>query len=143
MSARIVGNVSMTFVAPDVLRMDWKSSFGEAEADALLAYTAELRKRADVPHLFLLIDVRQASGIDSRARKKISELTKARPYVASAVIGASFPIRVAIELIVNAARLLVKDSAETRFVDDEAAANAWFVEVRQQIASGALVPAPV
>jgi hypothetical protein len=130
MSVLTIGNIAMSFVSPDVLQMKWKASFGEAEADGLLAYTHELKARPDVKHLLLCIDVREAGSIDARARKKISELTKEKPYLASAIIGASFPIRVAVELIVNAARLLVKDSAETRFFDDDASANAWLAEVR-------------
>jgi len=134
MSARTIGDVTLDFVSPDVLEVRWKGSFGAAEADALFAFTEELRKRPDNKHLFLYIDVHAASGIDSRARKRISDLTKARPYTASAVVGASFPIRVAIELIVNAARLLVKDATETRFFDTDAEARAWLDEVRGRMA---------
>ena len=133
MSARTVGNIAMRFDAPDVLHMKWQGSFGEAEADALLAYTRELKAQADVKHVMLYIDVREAGSIDARARKKISELTKEKPFLASAIVGASFPIRVAVELIVNAARLLVKDSAETRFFDDDASALAWLAEVRASV----------
>jgi hypothetical protein len=130
MSVRTIGNIAMSFVAPDVLHMSWRGSFGEAEADGLLAYTRELKAKPDVKHVLLYIDVREAGSIDARARKKISELTKEKPYLASAIVGASFPIRVAVELIVNAAKLLVKDSAETRFFEDEASANAWLAEMR-------------
>lgn len=130
MSERTIGNIAMSFVEPDVLHMKWRASFGEAEADALLAYTHELKAQHATKPLMLYIDVREAGSIDARARKKISELTKEKPYAASVVVGASFTIRVAVELIVNAARLLVKDSAPTRFFDDETSAHAWLAEMR-------------
>lgn len=130
---KTVGDVTLDFVQPDVLSMRWKGSFGVAEADALLAYTDELRAR--VPRLFFLIEVEGATGIEASSRKKIAALTKARPYAGSAVVGASFPIRVAVELIINAAKLVNTDQTETRFFSTLAEANAWIDEVRKASAA--------
>ena len=130
MSTKTVGGVTLGFVEPDVLSMRWTGSFGVAEADALLADTDEVRAR--VPRLFFVIDVQGATGIEASSRKKIAALTKARPYAASAVVGASFPIRVAVELIVNAAKLVNTDQTETRFFATIAEANAWIDELRKQ-----------
>jgi hypothetical protein len=133
MSTKTVGNVTLAFVEPDVLSMTWKGSFGVAEADALLAYTDEVK--AKVSRLFFVIEVHQATGIDASSRKKIAALTKARPYAASAVVGASFPIKVAVELIINAAKLVNSDQTETRFFSTLAEANAWIDEVRKAAAA--------
>ena len=129
MQSETVGNVTLSFEEPDVLHMTWRKSFGEREVDALLAFTAALRARPDT-RLVLYIDVREATGIDARSRKKIVELTKAKAFFASAIVGARVPIRVAVEAIVQAARTMSRTITPTRFFDDDESARTWLAEVR-------------
>jgi hypothetical protein len=131
MSTKVVGNIKLDFVAPDVVRASWTDSFGPTEADALMDFTRATKTERGLTTVVMLVDVRSASGIAASARKKIAEMAKARPWLATAVVGAAFPIKVAIELIVNATKLIQQETSPTKFFDDEPSALAWLAEQRK------------
>ena len=132
MSARTVGNVTFDFIEPDILKYTWKGSTGEAEVIALQEYAEEMI-RAHGPTQFLLIDVREAGAIHPSARKRIGHLSKAQLWQATVIYGASFPVRVTIELIINAAKIVQPNATDTAFVADEPAALAWLAGQRAKL----------
>lgn len=63
---------------------------------------------------FILVDLRELSGITSEARRSVGEWRKAdgAPATAAALFGASFAVRVLVTLMQNAVRLLQRAPLE-------------------------------
>lgn len=118
-----------SLVPPDILRLEYSGQI-EAEAiEALRTVTDELRA-SHGDYLMLLVDLRNATSMSHAARKKMVEVSRGSPWAASAMVGASFKLRVVAELITKAVGLIMRVEAKSQFFDTEEQAMTWLGERR-------------
>lgn len=115
---------------PDLL---WLEFHGGISADQVIEYV-EIRAGLleGQPRILTLLDVRDMTDLPADARAAIARLRDPRPQ-ASAVIGASFRMRVIAELVVKAAYLFTGKMIQLGFFEEVEEGHAWLVEMRGKI----------
>lgn len=127
--------MALDTVRPNVIRVHWSGQLTIEDLDLIRDYTSELRAEiGDDTPIFAFIELGEGLGIPKSVRKALMNLGREQPFCRTAVVGAPFQAKVMLELIFNAIRLLVKDAAETRFVDTVDEALDW-LDHEQALAS--------
>lgn len=126
---RRVGGAVFSFVQPDVLRLEWSSQLEPEAVEAMRSITDELRARHG-GSVMLLVDLRNANTVTPAARKKLVEVSRDSPWAATAMVGASFKMRVLAELISKAVQLIMPGRAKSEFFDTEEQAMTWLGQQR-------------
>lgn len=126
---RRAGGAVFSFVAPDILRMEWSGKLEEDAIAALGDLSTELKaSHGDLQ--MLLVHVHAAESISPAARKRVVDLSRADRWAATAIVGANFKIRVLIDLMYKAVRLVVSSASPMQFCDSDEQAMAWLAEQR-------------
>ncbi|HMY20967.1 MAG TPA: STAS/SEC14 domain-containing protein [Polyangium sp.] len=88
------------------------------------------------PHVFVLYDGQQGTGIDPDGRKSVPK--EQREFVADlrVVYGLSFATRVILNMLVRTQKALFNRDLHTYIFDDEQSARAFFEEESRRIRSG-------
>ena len=105
--------VELQFVGPASL--EESVAFHEVLAEVL----------AERGRCYVLIDLGNLSGMDSRARRYISEWNRVHRITAGAAYGASFTGRVLITLLLNAIRLMNANPPDIHIARTEPEARRW------------------
>lgn len=114
--------------AGDVVSVYWD---GPASLDELSAIQRVYEKRMTVhPRLFSVFQVNRAHPPPPEVRRQMAHWRRTHKVAGSAIVGASLPIRAIATLYLRAAALLGLKTWPVRFVDSEAAAQAFFDELR-------------
>lgn len=119
---------------PDVLIGHYIGEVTEADIRRMLAVQKEFS--ANRTHLFLVIDLHRVTNLTSEARRAASAEPPdpSVPTHGTAVVGASFHLRVMMTMFFRAAKLLGRVSDfPVRFFDDMAPARRWFDERRREL----------
>lgn len=108
---------------------------GDISEDVLLSKMRELRVYTEgKPYVLAINDLTKMRSITAAARNLAVEEGKHLPLRGTAIVGASFQLRVLATLANKALSLLSKKGDyETRFFDTEAEARAWINERRRAL----------
>jgi len=107
---------------------------GVLDGDDLRAMRGAQRQwMADKDHILGLVDVSEMEGATADARKESMRPDGGTSHRALAYFGSRFSVRVAVELLLRALRLLRATPYPMRFCEDEASARAWLEEQRPEL----------
>src|SRR5690242_6927404 len=101
------------FEEPSTVHMKFAGFFMAAHIEAVIDEVVELRRVK--PIRLQLADVSRLDGIDSRGRKAAAMRLDDMRFEASALYGASVPVRAAVNLILGAANLLGRLDVPAKF----------------------------
>lgn len=128
-----IGLHTIDFVPPDLIRLTVIGDISTAESMDILAYVK--RHTAFRPYLLILCDVSRAGDVPPSVRKHwVTEATKL-PICGSAMLGASFQIRVLVRMFESVARLFNAQGNPRCFAKTEEEALAWIEERRRTLAT--------
>jgi hypothetical protein len=82
--------------------------------------------------LFVLCDLRDVGSISAEARGMVKQRAGAQPVYWTAYVVRHFHVRVMLDLLVRAGRVLHDDPIVHRFFDAPEQARAWLAEMRRQ-----------
>jgi hypothetical protein len=117
---------------PDTFVIRMKGTFTRGDVAAL--FPAVKRFAAARPWFVSLVDVRELDGMTSEGRQTGIQESVLPNLRGTAVIGASFPVRMLFSLGHTASNLLSRRrSSPIRFFADEAAARAWLDARRREL----------
>jgi|GEM_PF-5394413 len=118
---------------PDIFVTHWR---GEITAGDMLAMYDELEKFASLqPHVYSLTIVRDVTVFGAEARKVTAIDPRNRYFVAMAVVGASFHLRVLSTMLMKATALIGRSRVTpAAFYDTEDEGRAWLAVKRQEFA---------
>lgn len=130
MEALTVEGMTMKAVDRSLVRVTWE---GQATATSVagLRDFANRHRELGGASIGSILDATGATGVERSARKILNEFGKDKPWDYLAVFGVSFEIRVLVEMIIKALRLLQIDTAQIEIFDTEAEAVAW-IDARLQ-----------
>ena len=112
----------------DIVSVYWD---GPASLDEVTAIQRVYEQRLLAhPCLFSVFQVTRAHPPPPEVRRHMAHWRRTHKVAASAVVGASLPIRAIATLYLRAAALLGLKTWPVRFVDSEAEAQAFFDELR-------------
>ncbi|UQA60360.1 STAS/SEC14 domain-containing protein [Polyangium aurulentum] len=94
---------------------------------------AQAKWMADKDHIVGLVDVTEMEGSTSDARKESMRPDGGTQHRALAYFGSRFAVRVAVELLLRALRIVRASPYPMRFCEDEASARAWLEEQRPEL----------
>jgi hypothetical protein len=132
MSETKIGSHVIRFEPPDLF---WIAADGDVSEQDMNAITAHLLEAsAGMSNVLVLADLSRIGDIERDGRKR-AHRAKRPDYRAVALYGANFAARIAITLVLGAARLLGKWNAQSpaRFFATEAQARAWLSERRREL----------
>lgn len=129
-----VGQHEFKFIEPDQVHFVLRGVFEEAHAEPYLDFIFSHGERCG-GLLCSVYDLTNFTRIDARARTRIvTDVKRAYPYRALAVIGASFSMRTVVGMILTAGRRLAPNyfTFQHKFVSTIGEANTWFDELRRK-----------
>jgi len=133
----------MRFEPPDIVVARWGRTLTRDEEMRVVAFLRDAGTQ--LGGLFTLSNLSASHASTSMSRSlELNRQIPVHAIRATAIIGASFQMRVFTEALVRAARLLRLEMANTpyRFVPDEDTARAWFDELRRASRPPAGSPRP-
>jgi hypothetical protein len=113
----------------DLVLASFAGHFSAEEAAAALREVK--RRAADLDRVFLIVDMAGVTGVDPNARRAAAEEMTDFPLAGTAIIGASFQLKIVIHFIAGVGRLLHRQNRPYTFSADEAEARAWIDRVRR------------
>ena len=125
--------LTMEITGPGSTRLTWKGNAGEASLKAMREFGAKVREEVG-PNAFVkaLVDAREATGLDRKARKEMTELGREKPWDRMAFVGVRFEVKVMVELVIRALQVLRIKTAEVAFLDTEEEAVEWLDRPRAE-----------
>lgn len=118
-----IGNHEISLEDEHLVTVRIVGDLSEREAQALCEALASLTQ--GLRGVLFLIDVRRGGELDARARRRILEGLSPIPSGGTAFVGASFRLRLVLQMIGHAARLLLGRNNPVVYVDTEEQARAW------------------
>jgi hypothetical protein len=128
-----IGNHRVRFEPPDLYYVAFRGKFTLEEAQELVRLSLETSERAGP--LLVSVDVAGFQSSGPRIREVFAKGAQhGDRFRALAVWGAPFPVRIAIVMVLRAARTLKKDAFKfpMEFVTTEEEAQRWLIERRMQ-----------
>jgi hypothetical protein len=122
-----IGAHELRYEEPDTMILRWRGPMNPEDVLEIGRIARDLRADG-VQSCGIVIDARQEGGISAAARKVILDIVKGKYWHATVYFGASFKVRVMIDLISNASRLVIKDSPPLAVVGTEEQARAWLLD---------------
>ena len=114
----------------DILYFEIHGTFGLEDTQVM--YTLGEAVEREHGYVLTLFDARDIAGMTPAARKYVGERARIRMAAgASAIVGASFPIRALVTLVQNASALIGRPGPPTRFVATLEEAVQWLVTQRR------------
>lgn len=120
-----------------VLVMEFRGKILPGEMRAL-AREADTRLLADGVR-FVLCDIGEVTEFNQESRYELRDRPRKLPPHFVAYVGTPGPVRVVLDLIIRATGLITGAKIGHRFFDTQAAARAWFAELRARAAPRASV----
>ena len=130
---RVIGDCVLERIEEDVLLFRWVGTNDVDETTAVMNWMTELMNECG--RAFLLVDMTEASGTTTKARRHMVGYAKDQPFSGFAFFGASFQLRVVVNLIVNALNLVRKTPQPITFSDTREGAMEWIVGERAKLAA--------
>lgn len=128
-----IGKHTIKFEEPDTFMIILEGDLNAKEVIDLYAVLAEFREK-NGRSASLLVDAKRMSSMTSEARKAtVTEIKKDKKFhenYYTAVFGASFQIRVLINLLLNAVSIVTGQPNNAKFFKTEEEARAWLQECR-------------
>jgi hypothetical protein len=118
-------------ITDDTIRFKWIGTVDVDEASTVMRWCTEVME--DVGRVFLLVDMTEADGVTTAGRRHMTNYAKERPISGFSLFGASFQLRVVVNLVINALNLLRKVPQPVSFADDEPGALAWIEDQRARL----------
>ena len=118
---------------PDIFVTHWR---GEITAGDMLAMYDELEKFASLqPHVYSLTIAMDVTALGAEARKLTATDPRTQYFVAMAVVGASFHLRVLTTMLMKATAVISRHRVTPMiFCDTEDEGRAWLAVKRQEFA---------
>ncbi|NJK30894.1 MAG: hypothetical protein HC927_00015 [Deltaproteobacteria bacterium] len=124
-----VDGVTFELVHDSIISATWTGELTEAAVRTLHEYTLMVTERLGPEGIVkALVDARAATGIAREARKQLTELGRDKHWDRVAFVGVSFPVKVLLELLAKALRLMKIEGSEVVFVDTPEHGLAWLLE---------------
>ncbi|MDI3289164.1 STAS/SEC14 domain-containing protein [Polyangium sp. 15x6] len=124
-----IGNHVLRFEQEDLLVMVFRGDVEDGEMSAIFRVHDE--RLLALGRIFVLADVRQATAMSRMAKGEGLGRPKPLPPHVVAVVGAPYSIRVLIELIARATKLLTGGATTLRFFETIAEARAYLEECQR------------
>ncbi|MDC3961516.1 STAS/SEC14 domain-containing protein [Polyangium jinanense] len=124
-----IGRHMLHFEQEDLLVMEFHGDVEDGEMSAIFRVHDE--RLLALGRIFVLADVRQATAMSRMAKGEGLGRPKPLPPHVVAVVGAPYSIRVLIELIARATKLLTGGATTLRFFETIAEARAYLEECRR------------
>ncbi len=119
-----IGTHALRFEEPDTMILRWRGPMNADDVVEIGRISSELRG-VGVESCGIVIDASQEGGISAAARKVILDIVKGKYWHATVYFGASFKVRVMIDLISNASKLVLKNAPPLAVVGTEDQAREW------------------
>jgi hypothetical protein len=123
-----IGAHELRYEEPDTMILRWRGAMNADDVVEIGRIAQQLRAEGGVQSCGIVIDAREEGGISAAARKVILDIVKGKFWLATVYFGASFKVRVMIDLIANASRLVIKDAPPLAVVGTEEQARAWLLQ---------------
>jgi hypothetical protein len=124
-----IGNHVLRFEQEDLLLMEFHGDILPGEMGAI--YRAHDARLLAIGRLFVLADVSGAKGMSNGSKHEARERPKPLPPHVVAVVGAPYTLRVVIDLLARATRLLTGGATTLRFFETMEQARAYLEECRR------------
>jgi hypothetical protein len=124
-----IGRHVLRFEQDDLLLMEFHGDILKGEMGAM--YRLHDERLVEEGRLFVLADVRDAAGMASTAKHEARDRPKPLPPHVVAVVGAPYTLRVMIDLLARATRLLTGGATTLRFFGTMDEARAYLHECRR------------
>jgi hypothetical protein len=120
-----IGAGALRFTPPNLVELDIVAPFEGAHAGRILELLQEIRTQHGLSHV--LVDVSRLDHLPRDVRENVIDGQKFDAILAMAVVGTGFALRVAITMILKAARVLTPRpyTYPFEFFDDKAQALVW------------------
>ena len=122
--------ISIEAIRPHIARFAWRGVSGAEDLVATREFVEAMRRELGDDTVIHLLVVVESDQVQFRrgTRRALLDLGRARLWSRTAVVGAPYPIKVAIELLRKGMSLLFTPADPTRFFDTEQEALAWLLE---------------
>jgi hypothetical protein len=124
-----IGKHVLSFEQDDLLLMEFHGDILKGEMGAI--YRAHDERLLAVGRIFVLADVRDAAGMAHTAKHEARDRPKPLPPHVVAVVGAPYTLRIIIDLLARATRLLTGGATTLRFFGTIDEAWAYLHECRR------------
>jgi len=124
-----IGKHVLRFEREDMLLMEFHGDILKGEMGAM--YRLHDERLLAEGRIFVLADVREATGMASTAKHEARDRPKPLPPHVVAVVGAPYTLRVMIDLLARATKLLTGGATTLRFFDTMAEARVYLDECRR------------
>lgn len=118
------GAHGLRFEEPDTMLLTWHGPMSAEDVQEIWKVAVQLRSEG-IQSCGIIIDARNEGGINAAARKVILDIIKQQFWHATVYFGASFKIRVMIDLISNASKLVARNAPPLAVVSTEESAREW------------------
>ncbi|WP_438015355.1 STAS/SEC14 domain-containing protein [Sorangium sp. So ce315] len=110
---------------------------GDLSVDAALALAAACRRINDSGRdVLMLCDSRHMGTVPAPTRKAMADGFRPVRFIAIAVFGASFTVRVISTLAIKSIQILNRQAYPVEFFETEAEARAWLAAQREVVGAG-------